>query len=41
MMGKMSECDLVNAYGDRFWELGDCIGEFPEDRKEINFVVEG
>jgi len=31
---------LVNADGDRFWELGDCISEFPGDRKKTNFVVE-
>jgi len=37
----MWECDLVNFHGDWFWELGDCIGEFPEGRKEINFIVEG
>jgi len=40
-MGKMYECDLVNTYGERFWELGDCIGDFPGSRKETNFVVEG
>jgi len=34
------KCDLVNASGDRFWELGDCIGEFLGGRKETNFVVE-
>jgi len=39
-MGKMRECDLVNGYGDRFWELGDCIDEFPGGGKEINFVME-
>jgi len=26
-MGKMWKCDLVSAREDRFWELGDCIGE--------------
>jgi len=40
-MGEMWKCDLVNARGDRFWEHGDCIGEFPKGRKETNFVVEG
>jgi len=39
-MGKKWECDLVNAQGDRFRELGDCIGEFTGGRKETNFVVE-
>jgi len=39
-MGKMWECNLVNAHSDRFWELEDCIGEYPGGRKETNFVVE-
>jgi len=39
-MGKKWKCDLVNAHGDRFWELGDCISEFPGGRKETNLVVE-
>jgi len=39
-MGKMWKGDLVNAHGDRIWELGDYIGEFPGGRKETNFVVE-
>jgi len=45
-MGKMWKCDLVNARGDTFWELGNLqapggIGEFPGDKKETNFVVKG
>jgi len=39
-MGKKGECDLVNAHGDRFWELGRCICEFPGGRRETSFVVE-
>jgi len=27
------------ARSDRFWDFGDCIGEFPEGRKESKFVV--
>jgi len=39
-MAKKRKCDLVNACGDRFWELGNCIGAFPRGRRETNFVVE-
>jgi len=39
-MGKKWKYDLVKAHGDRFWELGDCVGEFLGGRKETNFVVE-
>jgi len=34
------QCDLVDAHSDIFWELGDCMGEFPGGRRETNFVVE-
>jgi len=26
--GKKRDCDLVSAWGDRRWELEDCIGKF-------------